>query len=145
MITKGIVEEVITQYKIKVRAPMLDRIDMVGLSTSAENLNIATICSLPNLDMNIKVGDVVFIGFEDNDYSKPIVLGTLYRSAASDTYCDLILNSLNIVTEANLPAMTSIGNITPDNIKCLENLTTNIQDQINILTDKVDFLMNHIK
>ena len=91
MITKAIVEEVLTPYQVRVRIPILDRVSSSELSTPTEELNIATICSLPNCYINVQKGDIVFVGFEDNTYRKAVILGHLSREACI-TYSDINLN-----------------------------------------------------
>ena len=59
MITRAIVEEIVSPYQVKVRIPLLDRAESSPMSTKKEDLNIATICSLPNCYVNMQVGDVV--------------------------------------------------------------------------------------
>lgn len=142
MITKGIVEEILTSYKLKVRAPMLDRMVVSGLAKSTSSLNESIICTLPGCDINLKVGDIVFLAFEDNDYSKPIILGCLYRTVKTDSYCDLILNVLDVNLSAKLPSNTTIGEITPVEISHLHGIKTNIQEQLNYLSDKIDYLFS---
>ena len=83
MITKAIVEEIVSPYQVKIRIPLLDRVESSPMSTNTSDLNTATICSLPNCYMNVQVGDVVFVGFEDNTYYKAVVLGHLCRQAAT--------------------------------------------------------------
>ena len=141
MITKAIVEEILSPYEVKVRVPVLDRCDW-NMATSPENLNTATVCSLPNCYVNLKVGDIVFVGFEDNTYYKAVVLGHLCREAASTTYADLILNSLTTHSDTILSSNTTIGNVTAENIKCLEGVSDNIQRQLNYIKEQLDILLS---
>lgn len=43
-------------------------------------LNWAAIVCIPGLEIEYKVGDIVVVGFEDNDLGSPIVLGYLKLS-----------------------------------------------------------------
>lgn len=141
MITKAIVEQIMSPYEVKVRIPLLDRTTMSSLSTSTENLNLATICTLPNCYTNIQVGDVVFVGFEDNTYYKAVVLGHLAREAMSDTYADVIFNSIDVRETVRLSSDTSIGEVTSSNISQLQGARDNLQKQIDNLQEQLDKLI----
>ena len=143
MITKAIIEEVLTPYQVRVRIPLLDRIASVGLATPTENLNTATICSLPNCYINLKVGDVVFVAFEDNTYRKAVVLGHLSRELC-DTYSDLVLNEVIVNSNAVLPQETRIGNVSALEISMLQGLTDNIQKQIDSLKEQQQRLLTAV-
>ena len=144
MITKAIVEELISPYQVRVRVPTLDRVSNSQLSTSSENLNIATICSLPNCYPNTQVGDVVIVGFEDNTYDTAVILGHLCRSAESTTYADIKLNELFVTSIANLPHSTNIGEVSATELQCLTGLTDNIQRQLDSLKEQVQVLQELI-
>ena len=141
MITKAIVEQVVSPYEVKVRIPLLDRTTMSSLATSTENLNSATICTLPNCYTNIQVGDVVFVGFEDNTYYKAVVLGHLAREAMTETYANVTFSTLNVREVTALPSDTSIGNVSAENIAHLEGTRDNLQKQIDNLKEQINKLM----
>ena len=145
MITKAIVEEVVSPYQVKVRIPLLNGISSSTISTPSDELNIATICSLPNCLTNLQVGDVVFIGFEDNTHHKAVVLGCLLKEARTTSYADLELNDLIVHGKTTLPIETSIGNVTPDNIRSLEGISDNIQQQLNLIKEQQDVLADQLK
>ena len=141
MITKAIVEEVISPYQVRVRIPLLDGAASSTMSTPTNQLNIATICSLPNCYINPQVGDIVFVGFEDNTYYKAVVLGHLSREAMTHTYTDAKLNSLIVNSFVELPEQTNIGNVTNTEISYLSGASGNLQKQIDILKQQVDMLL----
>lgn len=140
MITKGIIEEVLSPYEVRIRIPTLDRDKSSSLSTSTEHLNIATICTLPNCYVNLQVGDVVFVGFEDNTYYKAVVLGHLCREAEYTTYMDLNIGNLIVNSSAKLPSETSIGELSSIDLSQLKGVKDNLQKQIDMLQDKVSIL-----
>ena len=144
MITKAVVEEIVSPYQVKVRIPLFDKSDSSAQSRNTEDLNIATICSLPNCYINLQVGDIVFVGFEDNTYYKAVVLGHLCRNIESETYADLILSSLNVNMSAKLPQDTTIGDITTSELSCLQGITENIQKQINDINSKLTILFENM-
>lgn len=144
MITKAIVEEIISPYKVRVRIPLLNRTQDSPLSTKTENLNIATICSLPNCYVNLQVGDVVFVGFEDNTAYKAIVLGHLCREASGTSCADLILNRLTTNSSATLPSDTTIGSVQPTQLSYLKNLSADVQGQLDLQQSLIDKLLQKV-
>ena len=144
MITKGYVVEIIDEFNIKVRMPIIDAIEGAREATTNDNLSIATICSLPNISNQLSVGDVVFVGFEDNDIGKPVILGHLFKQDSniiSDNSVPLYNNTLlngvfgqlftNSITKLN--KITYIGDITPTEISYLQGAKDNLQAQIDEL------------
>lgn len=144
MITKGIVEQALDKFHFKIRIPIFDRISVSSLSTSTSNLNESLVCTLPNCDPNIQPGDVVFIGFEDNDYSRPVILGYLYRNSMTKTYCDLILNCLTVNLDVSLPQNTRIGDVSSSSIQCLQGVKENIQDRFDFLSHQISLLKDEV-
>ena len=61
MVTKGIVEEIITPYQIKVRLPIFDGAKNTKYSVTNEELALSTICSISGSSNQVNVGDVVFV------------------------------------------------------------------------------------
>ena len=136
MITKGIVEDIIDEYFVRVRMPVYNGVTTAPSYVATEDLPQATICTLPSCKPNLQVGDVVFVGFEDNDFNKPIILGHLYGDFVKEFGADITLNSLTVQVNTQLSEDTSIGNVTPDNIKALQGAHDNLQAQIDILSDQ---------
>ena len=148
MITKGIVEQFNKDapYKVKVRLPIFDSIKGVNNSTSTENLKDAIICTLPYCSNSLNVGDIVLVGFEDNDYGTPIILGHLYKdfplttvnnvtgNPDTKTSLNLDLNNLNVGGSVKLSSNISIGNIGYDDLMLLKQLPS-IIDKINKLNN----------
>lgn len=133
MLTKGIVEKLIDSYKIKVRIPVYNKPNYINGATSTDNLYEACICTLPNCYINVQAGDVVILGFEDDDVSQPIILGCLYAKDITDSKIDLISNSLQALNSASLPQNTSIGKVTAKDLGYLTGLKSNIQGQIDTI------------
>lgn len=143
MITKAIVEQVLSPYQVKLRIPLFNKADSTTLATDTSDLTVATICSIPNCYINFQVGDVVFVGFEDNTYYKAVILGHLSRKAMSDTYSDVVFRTLDVKGEAKLSSQTSIGDVSPHNIRCLERVKYNLQDQIDEINLKLSSLLSN--
>lgn len=139
MLTKAIVES-IDGYKAKVRIPTYNGKAGDLYATPTKDLSSAIICSLSNIRNPISVGDVVIVGFEDNDTSKPIIVGTLFRSVKSEQNPDIYSRVLESTASAVLPGDTTIGKVKPLEIQMLTGLKANVQSQLNQLNDKIDNL-----
>ena len=144
MITKAIVEEVLSPYQVKVRIPLLDRAQESPMSTEASSLNTATICCFPQCYLNPQVGDVVFVGFEDNTYYKAVILGHLSHEAMNDSYTDVLFSKLNVKDSATIPYNTTIGDVSPIEISRLSGIQENIQKQIDELRDEINMLVDRL-
>ena len=140
MITKGIVEKIVDQYQIRVRMPFIDGLKDTKQSTPTENLSVSTICALPKHAVRLQEGDIVFLGFEDNDIGKPVILGQLYRDAAFDSICDIEVGNITVNGVCNLSSNTTIGEITPTQLRMLSGVTCNIQAQLDDIYDKLNQL-----
>ena len=145
MITRGIVEKIIDQYSVKVRLTLMDKSGASEYATPTSELNTAVICTLPSCDINIRVGDVVFVAFEDGGVKKALILGYLYRSEMTDTYCDMTFGSLTTVGETSLSPYTSIGSVSSKEIATLKGAKDNIQGQLDTLNSTVQYLLEYLK
>ena len=117
MITKAIVVQIVPPNKFKVRMPIFDGPANSQSSVPDEQLNEATLCTLPNADNVINVGDIVYVAFEDNDAGRPVILGHLYMGNNSNTATQIDLNARTIravdsnIAKVELPYNTKIGDI----------------------------------
>ena len=141
MITKGIVEEIISPNEVRVRIPIFDRARDTSMSTKNSDLTVASICSLPNCYNFVQVGDVVFVGFEDNTTYRAIILGHLLTNNEHNTSeMRMNLNKLCVEGEARLSSETSIGQVTSTELGMLAGLTDNIQKQLDLLNTKIELI-----
>lgn len=109
MITKAIIESIESDgFHFKVRIPVLHKIDGAPGSTIFDDLPIALVNCPPGIIPNYSVGDVVFVGFEDNQYAEPVILGALYNETYVNKSSSLQADSINVSLNANLP---DAGNI----------------------------------
>lgn len=108
MIQKAIVESIENNYQVKVRIPKYDKMSSDGFSY--DELSTSIICSTPGTLVTYSVGDIVLVGFENNEISKPVVLGLLYtENNTGDTIkfpeisseLDKVSQSLKKLTTAN--------------------------------------------
>jgi archaellum component FlaC len=145
MLTKAIIQEVLTPYSIRIRIPSVNKIEGVNGSTPNNELYIAAVCSLPKFIIDPRVGDIVVVGFEDNDMSNPIVLGYLSKSSGNMSIADIVCNDFEATGEIKLSKDTSIGEVTPINIESLKNQKENINDEFNIVKNSIDTIKSEIK
>lgn len=77
-----------------------------------EFLMEATVCGIPGMQNLIVPGDIVYVGFENNDMGAPIILGHLLcknLEKSRNDYPNQIFNSINIKKSANLPLDTTLN------------------------------------
>jgi hypothetical protein len=82
MIQKAIVEAILNDYQVKVRIPKYDKMSYDG--ASYKELSTGIICSAPGTLVNYSKGDVVLVAFENDEISKPVVLGLLYTNKSTE-------------------------------------------------------------
>lgn len=135
MIARGIVEKILDNKEILVRVPLLNKSANAPGATPTKELNPAVICNMPNCSISVKVGDIVFIGFENNDYSKPIILGYLFSDSGNASQLNIEADTLTVNSKVKLPADTSIGKVTSADIYNLFQSSDNLQQQIDYLKE----------
>lgn len=82
------------------------------------------------------LGEVVYIGFENNDYNHPVILGSMYNKASyeqsiSNPSSSNLLDSIQVNNKAILPVDTQIGDMSASYIK--ENI-----DKLNLSIENVN-------
>ena len=135
MITKGKVVEIVDTYSARVRIPIWDKEEGAKNSTKNEDLSIATILRIANQKNPVHVGDVVFVGFEDHEMERPIILGVLYSDYISEDNSDLEARTFRSTSTTKLSRDTWIGDITPDEIARLKGVKANIQAQLDLFRE----------
>ena len=139
MVTKAIVSDVSDKYNIKVRIPIYNRVSFATQRTVEADLPSATSCVLPNSSLNLRVGDIVYVSFEDDDTGRPVILGCLFKESGNgSTASSISAESINVTATAVLPSETSIGKVTSKELGFLTGMRENTQYQIDALTRKVD-------
>lgn len=135
MIARGIVEKILDNKEILVRVPLLNKSANAPGATPTEELDPAVVCNMPNCSVSVKVGDIVFVGFENNDYSKPIILGYLFSDSGNASQLNIEADTLTVNSKVKLPADTSIGKVTSSDIYNLFQSSDNLQQQIDYLKE----------
>lgn len=130
MVCKAIIEQIVSDYKVKVRIPTFHRGEESVGCTPSIDIPTATICVPPSIYPSLKVKDVVFVDFEDDNVDKPVVMGVLFSSNCYNIKSDIKGNSLIIDVNAKLPKDTTIGEVTSQNIQHLTGLNNNAQKQL---------------
>ena len=144
ILTKGIIEEVVSPYKAKVRLPVYHGIRTDNYSVQTKDLPEASLCAMPNCDYALNVGDIVYCSVEDNDFTKPVIMGFLYKQDKAQTSVDMNVNSLGVVTNTNLPEDTAIGKVNPDSIQSLLGIGGNIQRTISNINNTINGELRNI-
>lgn len=110
MIQKGIIAQVIDKYTYKIRIPKYDKIEAATASTKTDDLSQGIVCAMPGVDVSYVPGDIVLVSFENDELSKPIILGLLYREQKTDSDISLtnVDNSLSDI-QNNLQKINSSG------------------------------------
>ena len=112
VLTRAYIDEIdYPNAKLRVRIPTLNGVKESTASTPSEQLEWASILQTPGIDIDYKVGDVVVVGFEDNDLSSPIVLGFLKLSEGSSKVPQgrLFLSTVSLTVSQNVILPTNIS------------------------------------
>lgn len=154
MITKGIIKKIPNGKRIISGKTEYDNVYRVFVPvflspgqnenspTCAANMD-AVLCYQPgNLD-SYRVGDVVFVSFENNNKSFPIIIGKLYIGEEDST--NLSNNSvLQVTQKAELPLNTKIGDITGEELAKLFRVVSNLCNVIENQQSEIETLKNII-
>ena len=145
MVCKAYVESKVGKYKVKVRIPALHRqVDSIGAVPTID-IPQSTMCVPPGVYPSLRVGDCLWVDFEDDNIDKPVVMGVLYTDNTMSIKSDFSGESLEIKSNATLPTETSIGKVTSKIISFLIGLKKNAQDQFDDLVKTCTKLSKRIK
>lgn len=125
MIVKAYIESILDNGKYKIRIPTIDKVQ--NSSLNVDSLSVAEVCSVINSGLNLNLNDIVYVDFENDDRSKPVIIGCLSKNSGENSY---ELDSLNVSDTANFPKDTTIGDISYSEISCLLGTTDNIENQL---------------
>ena len=92
---------------------------------------VGTICALPGVSPKYKDGDIVYINVEDNNLSKPVIIGLVSDIERNkETLSDAKHSSLEVTVNAILPEDTTIGKVSMKALSNLAGLATNVQAEM---------------
>ena len=101
-------------YQAKIRIPYLDRASTVAGALSQFNLYTACISTVPGCYPTYIPGDVVFVDFEQDDMSRPIIIGALYRQDMLSKV-NIFADDITVDNEINISKKDGITSSLPDN------------------------------
>lgn len=116
MLVKAIIEERIDKYSYKIRIPLINKLSSSANPTSNEHLSVAPICTIPGIEIIYNKGDVVFVDFEKDDLSEPVIIGSLFRKTNSGSYTTIHTSTLDVDLTTKLPTQTIIGYSSADDV-----------------------------
>lgn len=114
MITTGIVRQINIDggsFKHNKYLVELNIFQIPGDNNKKNYTYQANCCSIPGQAAAYKVGDVVYVGFINDDLSYPVILGNIYQGLKSDSRSYLNVEALKVSGEVQLPNNTKIGKI----------------------------------
>ena len=111
----------------KVRIPLFED------TTGNEVLFDALCCHAPGVFNGYKVGDCVYIAFEDAKLNIPVILGRLFVEE-KDNYAKGYFNNLEVSNKVHLPMATSFGDGLQ--IKTLYDTLQYLNAQDNLMTSE---------
>lgn len=145
MVTRAIVKKIdSSNNSLVVQVPKFGLIEEGSGEEEVNELPTARIATTPGCSPNYKVGDTVFICIEDTDLSSPVVMGIFIPNNGEVRTSDAKFDSLEVIVNTKLSEDTSIGKVTKDEIKCLEKVNENIQQQFDRNTQQKIELMEYI-
>lgn len=152
MITTGIIREVNISgqgYKSN-----LYKVEIPIFNSTSDPLNYTTImettaCLSGGIYDCYSIGDYVYIGFINNKFNFPVILGKIYKGLDDNLSGSYNIQALKVANSASLPQNTKIGNIeykdllravtetaNANNVNSLDNYQVQFSNTIQ-LTDKL--------
>lgn len=121
MLTRAIITALdLEKNKVQVRIPFFEGNYKNGILPQLETYttNWASIMYLPGLEVDYRVGDVVIVGFEDNNIGKPLVLGFLKLTNSDPEESRLYGKFIESITSEKFaaPVTSTIGEITYEDL-----------------------------
>lgn len=112
MLTKGFITSLPEPGNniYKVRLPIFEQAGITKNRVTTSEFS-ATLSHDPGNLNAYRVGDCVYVAFEDNDYSNAVIIGLLDLSDKREATTFSLLNSLKVTEAVELPLNTNIGEI----------------------------------
>lgn len=142
MITKAIIEEILDNgYHARVRIPIYHKAANSPSCTPFNQLPVASICCEPGSMPALKKGDIVFVAFQEDLVSQPVIVGMLFRKD-DNSKTNLRVSSLQVDVNTMLSGETTIGDTSINDLKNIKNTKGNLQAQIDLLEQKLNILIS---
>lgn len=109
MLTKGIIKRLTedNDNHYKVYIPLLRKASQDESDATFE----ATLSYITGIKNYLKVGDVVFLGFEDGNWDKPVIVGKLFTTNEEEALSNISCSSLEVLNNTKLYNSTNIESI----------------------------------
>lgn len=137
MITKAIIKRLNTDKDnhFRVYIPLLRK-----ANNSEDDATLdATLIYIRGLENTFKVGDIVFVDFENNQYSSPVILGLLYlgKETEDEITTNATFKSIHTLDSTRLTENTIIGDLDVVNInKKINGVLDNTHlNSVNVIYD----------
>lgn len=125
----GVVSTKISMSEYRVRIPELNKAAGVIGATPENELYVARVSAPCGIWPEYKSGDKVFVTFLTFGSASPLILGLQHNEEAKSRYSSAHFTDLEVTVNSTLPEDTKIGKVTPSNIKCLINLSQNVDEK----------------
>lgn len=142
MLTKGyIIEKIKNNNKYLVRIPYFEKAGIQEKSYFEASLS-----HNPSSMHNYNTNDCVYIGFEEDDISKPVIIGKLYIDTAEGTSRGSeFINTLKVTDKAILPANSQFGDINVNDLLLMLKHKNNLEDRLSTIEASLKDLENLLK
>lgn len=142
---RAFVEEVVSPHKVKVRIPIINKIEGVNGATPVDELYYSCVCTPPGMTEDIVAGDVVILGFEENDYARPILLGFLSMdNDMQQSHTDMCCGDLVAKGTVSFGDQVQIGNLNYANLETLIGQKDNIKDTFATISTDIENLKTDV-
>lgn len=141
MITAGIIREIGINkgnfignaYKVE-----LNIFQIPGDDNKSNYTYVANCSTIPGLYDSYAVGDVVYVGFLNNNKSLPIILGKIYQGLDNKSNGKLQLKGLSVTGHTELSKNTFIGNIPFSDIQSTIQQNAVLQEKVTYIENKIN-------
>lgn len=141
MIQKAIITSIdYSTGKTKVRIP---KFEVAGVST--QFIIDATICYEPGNYNNYQVNDVVYVGFENYELNKPIILGKLFTGIPEEPSNYSFVQALKVTGSSNLSKETKIGDLSYSDLEYSKKKVDYLLEKVTELIDNINIILPELE
>ena len=84
------------------------------------------------------IGDKVYVGFVNNQFADPVILGKIYQMQVFDSATYQLINSLKVTDKVVLPTDTIIGEVTYKQLTDALHTIEILVNEVQALKDKLN-------